>query len=186
MTYQPVELVTGPSVHLDGREQGRALAHLPQPLPHDVARGLWHGASWTFVIGGAFHGLLLVAYRVGGDGHEPGPRLSLRGLGVAVVFLALTCFGWLIFRAESLEQLITFAQALVTPRLGEVPLGTTFRLGFFVAPMIAIDLARVQTGSLEPWTRASGPARAILTALLFYGIVLFGTPYSVEFLYLQF
>jgi hypothetical protein len=44
----------------------------------------------------------------------------------------------------------------------------------------------VRSGRLEPWTVAPGPVRALLAAVLFYGIVLFGTPYSVEFIYFQF
>jgi D-alanyl-lipoteichoic acid acyltransferase DltB (MBOAT superfamily) len=149
--------------------------------------GLWHGASWTFVAWGAFHGLLLVSYRVAGDGRgEPSSLTSIRGVVGVVVFFALTCFGWLIFRAESFEQLLVFTHALTTPRVDEVAWGNTARLLLFVAPMLVIDFARVRSGRLEPWTVAPGPVRALLAAVLFYGIVLFGTPYSVEFIYFQF
>ena len=33
-----------------------------------VLGGLWHGAAWTFVIWGAYQGLILVLYRRGGPG----------------------------------------------------------------------------------------------------------------------
>jgi alginate O-acetyltransferase complex protein AlgI len=29
-----------------------------------VLVGLWHGANWTFVLWGAYHGLLLIGYRL--------------------------------------------------------------------------------------------------------------------------
>ena len=28
-----------------------------------VLGGLWHGAAWTFVLWGVYHGVLLIAYR---------------------------------------------------------------------------------------------------------------------------
>jgi len=72
--------------------------------------GLWHGAAWTFVVWGAYHGILLIVYRI----LNPIMRKldSLRGLilrnfvsGVKVIiFFHLVCMGWLLFRAESLTQ----------------------------------------------------------------------------------
>ena len=60
--------------------------------------GLWHGAKWTFVIWGMFHGLLLIVERLMG---ERGPPAWLRW----PFFFALTLLGWMIFRADSLEVL---------------------------------------------------------------------------------
>ncbi len=70
-----------------------------------VLGGLWHGAAWTFVLWGLFHGLLLIAYR--SAQRIPavrtwllGPTAVARVLGWAVMF-HFTCLGWLIFRARS-------------------------------------------------------------------------------------
>ena len=71
-----------------------------------VLGGLWHGAAWTFVLWGVFHGLLLIGYRsaerlavVAAVAARHRHRLRA-ALGWAVMF-HLTCFGWLIFRARS-------------------------------------------------------------------------------------
>ena len=64
--------------------------------------GLWHGAAWTFVAWGAFHGGLLVVHRALG-GLLPDLGKLGRGVNVIVMF-HLTCLGWLLFRAESLGQ----------------------------------------------------------------------------------
>jgi alginate O-acetyltransferase complex protein AlgI len=70
--------------------------------------GLWHGAAWTFVAWGAFHGLLLMlnhggralAGRLGWN-----PLLATtpaRLLGWAATFLAVT-LGWVLFRADGFD-----------------------------------------------------------------------------------
>src|SRR5881628_4265153 len=57
--------------------------------------GLWHGASWTFVAWGGYHGLLLVAYRLAGPAWDALPA-ALRRAGM--FFLVL--IGWVAFRAN--------------------------------------------------------------------------------------
>lgn len=66
--------------------------------------GLWHGASWLFVIWGAFHGLLLIVQRLL-------PAL-FRSRIVLFIFI---CIGWMIFRAETFPQLVVYAKLLFTP-----------------------------------------------------------------------
>jgi alginate O-acetyltransferase complex protein AlgI len=65
--------------------------------------GLWHGAGWTFVVWGAFHGACLVAYHVWGQGRGSvsGGSAWKRFTARAATFLAVVV-GWVLFRAESL------------------------------------------------------------------------------------
>jgi alginate O-acetyltransferase complex protein AlgI len=60
-----------------------------------VLGGLWHGASWSFVIWGAFHGLLLVYERILTDG-----RSRLPSALAVVRTTILTILGWVVFRAS--------------------------------------------------------------------------------------
>ncbi|HJT79975.1 MAG TPA: MBOAT family O-acyltransferase [Chthoniobacterales bacterium] len=62
--------------------------------------GLWHGAGWTFVIFGVYHGVLLSLERI-----FPYPAWSNRGIprvGRVIWTLLLLCIGLVIFRSESL------------------------------------------------------------------------------------
>lgn len=74
--------------------------------------GLWHGANWTFVIWGAYHGTLLIVYRI-----VPAlRRLSEVRSGWRVpasmgVMFALTLIGWAIFRCNSLAEFGNWVQA---------------------------------------------------------------------------
>jgi len=83
--------------------------------------GLWHGASWTFVIWGLYHGLFLVLERTRcGNWIERLPR-AVRHLYA----LAAVCFGWVLFRADSLSQAGAFLShmlGLATPGAATQPL----------------------------------------------------------------
>lgn len=82
-----------------------------------VLGGLWHGAAWNYVIWGFYHGTLLTAFRVRS---EKMPRLlalprSMFGNALAIAgFFVLTCYGWLLFRATSFDQIVRFTTALFT------------------------------------------------------------------------
>ncbi len=74
--------------------------------------GLWHGANWTFLIWGLYHGILLVIERWWEKGKTAAPRGVLATIPSMAIMFVLTAFGWLIFRAPSLELLGTFLRAL--------------------------------------------------------------------------
>ncbi len=73
--------------------------------------GLWHGASWTFVTWGAYHGLLLIFYRwfVPETFHD---TFWKRAIKISIMF-HLTCLGWIFFRAESLSQSLHFIRQII-------------------------------------------------------------------------
>ncbi len=74
--------------------------------------GLWHGANWTFVAWGAYHGLLLIGERLGGkDGFAF--RLP-RPLRAAATFV-LVLFSWVLFRSGTLTQAIHYTCAMLGP-----------------------------------------------------------------------
>ncbi|MFC1924911.1 MBOAT family O-acyltransferase [Chloroflexota bacterium] len=72
--------------------------------------GLWHGAAWTFVIWGIYHGLLQVIYRLFGERGRSTDRTIYRWRSVvSVVFRTALMFllvaaGWAVFRATSFSQ----------------------------------------------------------------------------------
>jgi alginate O-acetyltransferase complex protein AlgI len=62
--------------------------------------GLWHGAAWTFIAWGAYHGAWLVLERVGGARLlERLPRLLRHAYALLVVMV-----GWVLFRADGVPQ----------------------------------------------------------------------------------
>ena len=83
-----------------------------------LATGLWHGASWTFVVWGAYHGALLIAERLTGlrTTTEAGSYAPLRR---AVTF-TLVVLGWVLFRANDLGHATVFYQAMFSFHSGTV------------------------------------------------------------------
>jgi alginate O-acetyltransferase complex protein AlgI len=71
--------------------------------------GLWHGASWSFVVWGLFHGALLVGERAGGMSvlaRLPTPLRRAYALGAVLV-------GWVFFRSDTLPQALDYLGAMV-------------------------------------------------------------------------
>ncbi len=76
--------------------------------------GLWHGAAWTFVAWGAFHGLWLALER--GLERLRSRERGLNTIRVAVGMLATfvgVCIGWLLFRAPSIALALGFLRVAV-------------------------------------------------------------------------
>ncbi|TDR22525.1 MBOAT family O-acyltransferase [Marinicella litoralis] len=72
--------------------------------------GLWHGASWSFVVWGLYHGLFLVIERLGLAQWLQQTFKPLRHLYVLLV----VTFGWVFFRAENLTDALAFQAKMLT------------------------------------------------------------------------
>jgi D-alanyl-lipoteichoic acid acyltransferase DltB (MBOAT superfamily) len=114
--------------------------------------GLWHGANWTFVIWGAFHGgCLILEYVTGGFQERVAERLcpekgSVWHKGIQVgLTLPLVCFSWIFFRPNSAADafyVIGHMLLLDPDQMGvSVVEGYSFLLSIvFIMILIAVDL----------------------------------------------
>jgi alginate O-acetyltransferase complex protein AlgI len=96
--------------------------------------GLWHGASWNFVIWGAIHGSVLVAERLWREYKPQAWRPLPAWVGMAVTF-HIVLLGWIFFRAATFDDALAFlggifgggTSAMLTPMLlFLILLGMTF------------------------------------------------------------
>lgn len=87
--------------------------------------GLWHGAQWTFVVWGAFHGALLACERRLGWDRRQAPRGLHRTLRIVVTFVAVL-IGWVFFRSPSLGFAVDFLATLVN--VGDLVVTPSFAL----------------------------------------------------------
>lgn len=102
--------------------------------------GLWHGASWNFVIWGLFHGTFLVLERLApGRVVRNAPR-PLRHLYVLLVVM----LGWVFFRANTLPEALAFIAAL-GGRAAIAP--TPFTVGWYLTPAIWLAIVAGVVGS---------------------------------------
>ena len=115
--------------------------------------GLWHGASWTFVVWGLFHGVFLVVERLGLStvlARLPVPVRHLYALLVVMV-------GWIFFRAESL----TAAGGMLRAMAGLSPaLPTAYGITWYLTPEVVLAIAAGVAGATPIWPAiANGLAR---------------------------
>jgi alginate O-acetyltransferase complex protein AlgI len=79
--------------------------------------GLWHGASWTFVVWGLYHGAFLVIERTRfGQVVDDLPR-PLRH----IYTLLVVSVGWVLFRADSFAAAVNFLRAMCGLSHGDAP-----------------------------------------------------------------
>lgn len=72
-----------------------------------LASGFWHGAAWTFIFWGLYHGFFLVIERLG----LLKILVRVKFLGVLYTFIAIS-LGWILFRAVSMHQFFIFIKHL--------------------------------------------------------------------------
>jgi alginate O-acetyltransferase complex protein AlgI len=106
--------------------------------------GLWHGASWTFVVWGLYHGAFLVLERLGLStalARAPRPARHLYALLVVLV-------GWVFFRAESL----TAAGGMLRAMAGAgAALPTPYGVTWYLTPEVVLAMAAGVAGSTPLW-----------------------------------
>jgi D-alanyl-lipoteichoic acid acyltransferase DltB (MBOAT superfamily) len=157
-----------------------------------VLCGLWHGAGWNYVAFGAYHGTIMLLYRATERWRErvfgfqsPGARRAWAIASVVITFHVVT-LGWPVFRAETIGRSFELWGALATdPRLGLVAEWAP-RFALLSLPLLLVDGAQLWTGDLECVRRLPWPARSVVYAGLFAGIVLFGEDFGEDFIYFQF
>jgi len=92
--------------------------------------GLWHGAAWTFILWGVYQGLFLIMERL-----KLSEWLALSWRPLRHVYLLLVViFGWVIFRADSIEHMLYFMQAMVG--LNDTPISDPYYLNEYITTSI--------------------------------------------------
>ena len=118
--------------------------------------GIWHGAAWNFLLWGLYFGVLLLLEKlILGRVLDRLPQL----VRWAYAFL-LVVLGWVLFRAESLDQVVWYVQAMFTPAQGLNRL-TLYCLHEYGAELLAACLACIP---LAGWLRSrEQQGRGLLT-----------------------
>jgi alginate O-acetyltransferase complex protein AlgI len=172
-------------IPLGGNRHGRLMTYRNLMLTM-LLGGLWHGASWNFVVWGGYHGALLSIERL--FGLKPAAEESRWTLFYpirAILCFALVMIGWVFFRAVNFHDSIYVLQQMFTGKIGSM---------FLMRWQIDLALITLLLAFLEEkkaWFEriATGPAWAYgaVCALLLLSVELLGyTEAAVPFVYFQF
>ncbi|MFN0164991.1 MAG: MBOAT family O-acyltransferase [Bryobacteraceae bacterium] len=143
-----------------------------------ILGGLWHGAAWTFVFWGAYHGALLVAGKVYGNYWE---RLPETGRRIGTFLLVV--IGWVFFRSESFAMATTLLHAMFVWQPGVLLTGAPLLTGLLLLAAVLAHAGRNSFEIRHEWT----PVPALgLAALFAFSIVAIYGEHQSPFLYFQF
>jgi alginate O-acetyltransferase complex protein AlgI len=158
-----------------------------------VLVGFWHGANWTFLVWGLYHGALLVIERGLGLGRSPDSQWAR--IGRRALTLLLVVIGWVFFRAPTLTEALTMLGHMVVPDtrglsdVVNVAL-TNQRLVILLVSLLVVLLPTYPvTGQLleSSRTRPASLIRiGVMTAGLAYSAILIASGTFSPFLYYQF
>jgi D-alanyl-lipoteichoic acid acyltransferase DltB (MBOAT superfamily) len=151
-----------------------------------VLGGLWHGAAWTFVAWGAFHGVGLIIHRAWAASPSLKSLRVSRGwsLLAPVLTFHFVCLGWVLFRAPSLGT----AQDVLLAILRGVPGPTPFWVAGLVLLGLLASLVSVQglTAMRAHFSRLPLVAQGVAFALLVVALDALGPRGVAPFIYFQF
>lgn len=137
--------------------------------------GLWHGANWTFIVWGLYHGLFLGIERITGlRKWRPTQWRIVRRLATFLLVL----FGWVLFRAESITIAAAFMQTMIMP--SDLPLpfelfdALNHRDIFFMLVALIAVIGASRLPKIEQVLHRAGPVRGIVSAVM----ILLVLPYA--------
>jgi D-alanyl-lipoteichoic acid acyltransferase DltB (MBOAT superfamily) len=178
-------------IPLGGSKKGQRRTYINIMLTM-VLGGLWHGAAWTFVFWGAYHGAGQVAgaYRRALRTKRGLPEpvdTPARIWGQRILTFQLVCLGWVFFRADSFSTALSLLNRLLngwrapTALVNPLVIGTiALMLALQYAPHDLADRIMDRIADLRPI--AMGATFAV--ALFF--IVTLGPQGVAPFIYFQF
>jgi alginate O-acetyltransferase complex protein AlgI len=167
---------------------GRTYANLMITM---LIGGLWHGASWNFIIWGGLHGAALAVHKawrqwIGKPSQQPfwlhWPTL----LGSRFLTLAIVLIGWVFFRAQTYQDATHFLSRMLSLETGGTRLLSPQILGAtLVVFFIHLFISKDRNWAEEIPTR-SAPERVLAYASLIFTIACFGATDAAPFIYFQF
>ncbi|CAA7612117.1 MBOAT family protein [Magnetospirillum sp. UT-4] len=163
-------------IPLGGSQEGRWRFYLNLVLTMTVV-GLWHGANYTFLVWGAYHGMLLVGHKVIRDRSW---RLPLPAPVKAVTVFILVALGWVFFRSPDM--------ATATQILGQAWSGERGAATLALAPLVMVPLVIVADylSLSDKLPRHFQQIRKFVPLVLLVLIFLLGSGKSNQFIYFEF
>ena len=156
-----------------------------------VLGGLWHGAAWNYLLWGFYQGFLLCIYRAWREFKPHGSQIWKMSLARPLLigsFFVFICYGWLLFRAQSLAQVLHFSTLLVTD-FGNLNYGAglpRFSSILGISLLLIMEIIQYWTRNVHYYKRFVLPARGLLIASLLTVILLGMSNEPARFIYFQF
>ena len=179
-------------VPLGGNRGGRLLGARNIMITF-ILSGLWHGASWNYVLWGAYWGALIVLYNSARDLIPAAAMRARAWLPVRILgMFILTNIGWLLFRETNFHYLaryLTLSPWAATSLEWEAGVYLASLVGLYATPLVIhIYVEERAAGARAGRSAQLRPLllQTAVAAVLFAGILLLRTAASGDFIYFQF
>jgi D-alanyl-lipoteichoic acid acyltransferase DltB (MBOAT superfamily) len=170
---------------LGGNRKGPRRTHLNLLLTM-LLGGLWHGAAWNFVLWGLWHGAALAIDRALRRGAATPDTSRLRSVLGWIGTLLVVGYGWLLFRAGSVGEVVALTRALAQWHVPVWLPNFALVLAVFSLPLAAVQGWQWRAGDLLVPLRAPAAVRVLLEGALVLAIVTFWRRNGTPFIYFQF
>lgn len=154
--------------------------------------GLWHGAKWNFIIWGIYYGVILILERINFLGKVSSRIHPIFKHAYALLIIG---FGWVLFRAESFEQIKYYIRAMVglNPSTSYVSIYSYLNSEVALTIMIAIIFATPVQKIMKSYKNKSifTVLKPITLLILFFISIMYLLPTTesseiIKFIYTQF
>ena len=172
-----------------GGNRVRYARHLTNLMITFLVSGIWHGANWTFVLWGLWHGVFICLdnlYRhYFGKMKQNKPIAKL--ISIAVVFL-IACFGWIFFRANTVDDAFNIISKIFTEHSGIFINNRSLMVFSFMSLFILIakDIKDEYSLKFNFMHSKYCIVRYISYIALVFYILLYGVYNGGQFIYFQF
>jgi alginate O-acetyltransferase complex protein AlgI len=173
-----------------GGSRGGEATRLKASYGAMLISGLWHGASWSFVLWGAYHATLLAGYKYVGKWIPREIRKAnwMAPFSISLMF-AFTVAGWMIFRETSIERIGYYLSLPLLEGTSEQWLAASLMLGITLLSAAPLVIGLIIEKLIAPKLEDKAiflPLQTTSWAILICGIVLMHRDISQDFIYFQF
>lgn len=152
--------------------------------------GLWHGASWLFVIWGGLHGLyLVIEHKLSAHVNHQKELSSITKVLLMIMTFLVISLTWVFFRAENLQDVMAIFSNLKGKELNAKPLLSGSEIGWALGSMIALVSWQIyiRNQSIEEFfARQYAVTRGLILATMITSVFLFASGDDRAFIYFQF
>jgi D-alanyl-lipoteichoic acid acyltransferase DltB (MBOAT superfamily) len=151
--------------------------------------GLWHGASWNYVLWGVYHASLITGYRLVTPRIPAAVRDAAWAKPVAVALMyGWTCLGWLIFRETDVGRLMSYFRLIPWQMTTDQAVVTVVLAGVCAACAAPLVLALAVERKVTTWAERPAflPVETTFWAACAIAILTMVREHAGDFIYFQF
>ncbi|MCP3973230.1 MAG: MBOAT family protein [bacterium] len=169
-----------------GGNRGSTLATYRNLMVTMLLGGLWHGASWNFVLWGGLHGAYLVVHKLTRRGAvDSGPLRWTHAPSIIVTFLFVNV-AWVFFRADTFSGAWQVLRNIFTMADGATSLSDLVLVAVLGVATLVVDLGNRVGADAVSLMRRSPALAGAAAAIVIAAVIVFSGGTPEPFIYFQF